>query len=51
MDEKHDWFYQVQGQLHIANKDICVFAVWTGPEFAIKVVRVHRDDDFWENQN
>lgn len=48
MNKNHDWYYQVQGQLHIAKKDVCVFAVWTGPDFPLKVVRVERDDVFWQ---
>lgn len=36
----HDWYYQVQGQLNIANKNVCLFAVYTGPEFPIKVVKI-----------
>ncbi|XP_026724773.1 uncharacterized protein LOC113491807 [Trichoplusia ni] len=50
MNKNHDWYYQVQGQLHIAKKNICVFAVWTGPEFPLKVVRVEKDDVFWQEQ-
>lgn len=50
MNEKHDWFYQVQGQLHIAKKNICLFAVWTGPHYIMKVVRVQRDDNYWTTE-
>lgn len=50
MNKKHDWYYQVQGQLHITKKYICLFAVWTGPDFPLKVVRVAKDDVFWEEK-
>lgn len=47
---KHDWYYQVQGQLNIANKNVCLFAVYTGPEFPIKVVKIYKDDTFWKEK-
>ncbi|XP_063389242.1 uncharacterized protein LOC134675024 [Cydia fagiglandana] len=50
MDINHDWYYQIQGQLHIADKRVCIFAIWTGPEFTMKVVRIPKDDDFWEQK-
>lgn len=25
----HDYYYQVQGQLHITDRKYCYFAVWT----------------------
>jgi hypothetical protein len=25
----HDWYYQIQGQLHITNLKKCILAVWT----------------------
>lgn len=50
MNTNHDWFYQIQGQLHIANKNVCLFAVWTGCEFNMKVVKVFRDNNFWEQK-
>lgn len=48
INQKHEWFYQVQGQLHIADKKICLFAVWTGKELPVKVEKITRDDEFWE---
>lgn len=50
LDRNHDWHYQIQGQLHIANKNLCLFAVWTGDEFPLKVVKVFRDDAFWQEK-
>lgn len=38
----------MQGQLHIADKKICLFAVWTGKELPVKVEKITRDDEFWE---
>lgn len=46
MNEKHAYYFQVQGQLHITQKKHCIFAVWT--PFGIKYAIVNRDDTFWE---
>lgn len=46
----HDWWYQVQGQLHITKKDLCLFAVWTGPGQPLKVEQIYRDDTFWKTK-
>lgn len=50
MNKNHDWYYQVQGQLHITKKNVCIFAVWTGPDFPLKTVRVEKDDSFWQER-
>lgn len=47
---RHDWFYQIQGQLHITRKDLCLLAVWTGKEFPLKIEKITRDDTFWKNK-
>ncbi|RVE40146.1 hypothetical protein evm_015204 [Chilo suppressalis] len=47
LNTNHDWYFQIQGQLHISQKNVCLFAVWTGQEFAIKTTKITRDDVFW----
>lgn len=37
----------MQGRLHITEKEYCLFCVWTGPEFELKVEKIVRDDDFY----
>ena len=46
MNQKHAYYFQVQGQLHITQKKYCIFAVWT--PYGIKYTIVKRDDTFWE---
>lgn len=29
LKKNHDYFYQIQGQLHITQKKYCYFVVWT----------------------
>lgn len=48
INKKHKWYYQVQGQLHIAQKDLCYFVVWVGDDYPIKVETIYRDDAFWK---
>ncbi|OXU21297.1 hypothetical protein TSAR_011565 [Trichomalopsis sarcophagae] len=46
MNTAHQYYYQVQGQLHVSNRQYCIFAVCT--KIDIKYIRVERDDDFWD---
>lgn len=46
INKRHDWFYQVQGQLHITRRNVCIFVVWT--EVDMKVEQIEKDDAFWE---
>ncbi|KAK5645649.1 hypothetical protein RI129_004113 [Pyrocoelia pectoralis] len=48
INEKHKWFYQMQGQLHITQREYCLFAVWT--PHGVKTETIFKDDNFWENQ-
>lgn len=47
LNQKHKYYFQIQGQLHIADKENCLFAVWTSSDLPLKVVIVKRDDQFW----
>ncbi|XP_067205374.1 uncharacterized protein [Linepithema humile] len=48
MNRNHRFFYQVQGQLNITQRNYCIFAIWT-PK-SLKIVVVNRDNDFWETK-
>lgn len=43
--KKHNFYYQVQGQLHVTKRDHCIFALWT-PK-GLKSTIIKRDDQFW----
>lgn len=47
LNKKCDWYFQVQGQLHITQATKCMFAVWTGSEYELRVELIQRDDQFW----
>lgn len=40
MNQRHAYYYQVQGQLHITQRNCCIFAVWT--PFGLKYTFVER---------
>lgn len=50
INKKHKWYFQVQGQLHVTQKEFCYFAVWVGDDFPIKIEKIYRDDDFWKTK-
>lgn len=48
MNQRHAYYFQVQGQLHITQKDHCIFAIWT--PLGLKYTTVERDDTFWKER-
>lgn len=48
MKTTNKWYYQVQGQLHVTERNYCIFALRTPKSMEIRVVR--RDDDFWNSK-
>jgi hypothetical protein len=48
--KSHKYFYQIQGQLHITDRKFCYFAVWTSDKWDLKVEKIQRDDQFWNNK-
>ncbi|XP_063217698.1 uncharacterized protein LOC134540509 [Bacillus rossius redtenbacheri] len=45
LNRSHNYYYQVQGQLHITRRKWCDFVVWTTK--GISIERIVRDDCFW----
>jgi len=48
MNQNHRFFYQVQGQLNITQREYCMFVVWT-PK-SMKMVHVSRNEVFWKTK-
>lgn len=46
VNKNHNFYFQVQGQLRVTNRKFCFFALWT--PLGIKVVKLERDETFWE---
>lgn len=50
VNKEHDWYYQVQGQLHVTKAEKCIFGVWSGENIPIKTETIYRDDEFWKTK-
>lgn len=46
VNTKHKYYFQVQGQLKISNRQFCLFVLWT-PQ-GIKMEKIVRDSEFWK---
>ena len=46
LNKRHNYYYQVQGQLYVCEKDLCYFVVFTFPR--LYIVKVYKDVDFCE---
>ncbi|CAI6373581.1 unnamed protein product [Macrosiphum euphorbiae] len=44
----HDYYYQIQGQLHISKKMYCYFVVFS--ENWIHIEKIVYNDEFWQNE-
>lgn len=47
INTKHKYFYQIQGQLKISNRQFCLFVLWT--PLGIKTEKIEREPVFWKN--
>lgn len=50
VNKQHHWYYQIQGQLHITQKNVCMLGIWFGEAVPIKVYLIQRDDEFWKTK-
>uniref|UniRef100_A0A2S2NPH1 YqaJ viral recombinase domain-containing protein n=1 Tax=Schizaphis graminum TaxID=13262 RepID=A0A2S2NPH1_SCHGA len=48
LKRNHNYYYQVQGQLHIARRMNCYFCIWTPKGFLFEIIE--RDDTFWNDK-
>lgn len=44
----HHYFYQIQGQLEIADKEYCYLVTWTPA--GIIYIKIQRDREFFQNE-
>lgn len=45
----HNYYYQVQGQLHITQRQMCYFVVFINVETPLFIERIYQDDSFWND--
>lgn len=50
LKKNHNIFYDVQGQLHICKKNVCLFAIWTSNRYRMHIERIERDSNFFDNK-
>ncbi|XP_063389246.1 uncharacterized protein LOC134675025 [Cydia fagiglandana] len=50
INKEHNWYYQIQGQLHVTQMQKCLFAIWLGANFPVKTETILRDDKFWKEK-
>lgn len=50
INNNSNWYYQVQGQLHVTNKNRCLFGIWGGEKEPMEVIYINRDDQFWKEK-
>lgn len=50
VNQNHNWYYQVQGQLHVTRRIKCLFGVWFSETEPLKTELIIRDDDFFEKK-
>lgn len=46
INKNSDWYYQVQGQMHICEVPKCILAIWYGDK-KIKIEIIEEDKKFW----
>lgn len=49
LDNTHDYYYQIQGQLFVTKKNVCILLVYTFKDMC--VIKVNRDDAFIDAMN
>lgn len=50
LNKNCNWYHQIQGQLHVARREKCLFAVWSGDSKLLKTEIIKRDVTFWEKK-
>lgn len=47
INKKSNWYFQIQGQLHVTGRKICLLGIWAGENEPLYTERIERDDNFW----
>ncbi|KAF5274797.1 hypothetical protein FQR65_LT00380 [Abscondita terminalis] len=49
LKRKHNYYYQVQGQLNVSNKNYCYFIVYVDDKTELFVEKINKDQQLWSN--
>lgn len=50
LKETHDMYFDIQGQLHVWKKKVCLFGIWTSTNYKMFVLHVQQDDAFFDKK-
>lgn len=50
LNKNSNWYHQIQGQLHVTQREKCLFAVWSGENQPLKTEIIRKDHVFWEKK-
>lgn len=50
LKRNHNIYYDIQGQLHICEKETCLFVIWTSNRYKVFIERVEKDDNFFHEK-
>lgn len=48
INKRHQYYFQIQGQLHISRRKYCIFAIWT--PLGLKLEKIAKDNGFWREE-
>lgn len=50
INKNSNWFFQVQGQLHVTGRQQCLFGIWAGENEPVHIEIIKKDDGFWKSK-
>lgn len=50
LKKSHNIYFDIQGQLQICNKGICLFSIWTSSHQKMYVEKIKRDENFFNTK-
>lgn len=48
LNKKSNWYYQIQGQLHVTGRRACLLGIWAGENEPLYTKYIQNDDNFWK---
>ncbi|KAL4104742.1 hypothetical protein QTP88_020024 [Uroleucon formosanum] len=48
LKKKHNYYYQIQGQMHVSKRKFCYFVVYTANWYKVQIIEY--DESFWSNK-
>lgn len=48
LKKEHNYYYQIQGQMHVSKRKFCYFVVYTANWYKVQIIEY--DESFWSNK-